>query len=249
MIGVQVYGSASNLASLERYGLKILEDARMDYKKAFSDLEIFLGEVFHEAAKEPKPWQIFDLYIDECRRTAGEKAVGNHLEKGFIPKLGYYIQYKYLPPESPRWLEMEGNIGIKVSFTDSYCPEREQFYNPAKELSAKLFEYAIKGYKEMFVKLDNQRSYKPKILRVPPKRIRFNPHFWRRWFYSLWGQPYEWGSFRWGEKKAEANERVYFFDNAPKNLNNSFMFNPRPILEAHGFTVKVLDDGMVEYYR
>lgn len=246
---MQVYGSASNLASLERYGLKILEDARMDYMEALSDLEVFLGDVFREAAKDPKPWQIFDLYIDECRRTAGEKAVENHLDQIFFSKLGYFIQYKYLPPDSPRWRQIESNIDIKVNYTDSYCPERGQYYNPAKELAAKLFEYAIKGYKEMIIKLDNENSYKPKLFRAHTKKIRINPHFWRKWFYGLWGQSYEWGSFRWGETRAEANETIYCLDNPPRLFEDTYLLNPQPILEAHGFMVKVSKDGEVEYFR
>lgn len=249
VIGMKLFGSAVNLTSIEKYGVKILEEAKMDYNNALSEAEVYLGEVFKGAAGKPQAWQIFDLEIDECRRTAGEKAVENHICKVFFTQLGYLIQDKYLPPDSPRWREIEGILGLKLDFAVYHSPENERSYVPAKVFAAKLFEYAIKGCDKIVIKWGNESGYKGKIFCAPPRKIKINPHFWRKWFYSLWGQNYEWGSFHVGEKMAEANEKVYYFDYPPQNVENRCVLNPGPVLEAHGFRVKVFENGRVEYWR
>jgi hypothetical protein len=231
---MKVFGSAPNLTSWENYGLSILEEAGMDYRKALAGAEIYLGEIFGDAACGPRPWQIFDLEIDECRRRGGEKAVSRHIYELFFARLGHYIQYRFLPPDSSKWRELEDWLRRELYVAMYNSPHVNQLPVSVRGLAAVLFEYAVKGQEEIVVE---------------GQKIKLNPHIWRKWFYGLWGQVYEWGCFRLDEKMAEANEKVYFFPCPPRRSGQEIVINPRPILEAHGFRVSISQQGKVEYWR
>lgn len=255
---MQVYGSSDNLSSFNRYGLKILEAAGMDYNKALSGAEIYLGEIFSDRVVERDAMQIFDPGIDRCRAHFGEKAVKARLNAYLGYELGRLVQKLYLPATSLKWREMEGMLGHKLDFTEYYSRLDQKKYCPAWELAANLFDCAIKGRQELaFNRIVaagacrnsglGEEVLVPRDLKKV--RIRINPHLWRKWFYSLWGQGYEWGYFVIGEKLAMADEHIYFFETPPQIINKRSFVPARDFLEAHGFKLSYGKDGRIEYWR
>ena len=255
---MQVYGSSENLSSFARYGLNILEDARMDYMTALSQVEIFLGEVFSAQASDKGIYQIFDTGIDKCRALYGEKAVKLRINAFLGHELGHMVQKIYLPAASPKWEEMERMLGVKFDFKEYHSRVDGKNYYPAQELAADLFDCALKGCQEIVVTqvIRTGNCYSKELqeeVLIPRQfkktRVKINPHLWRKWFYGLWGQQYEWGYFIINEKMAMANDHIYFFDLSPKIINKRSHVPARDLLEAHGFKVSFSNNGRVEYWR
>jgi|GEM_PF-6376936 len=255
---MQIYGSSENLSSFTRYGLSILEDARIDYLNALSRVEIFLGEIFSAQALHAGTYQIFDTGIDRCRSQYGERAVKERINSYFGHELGHMVQKIYLPGSSPKWEEMEKMLGHKIDFNEYYSRLDKKVYYPAQELAADLFDCALKGCGEITVKQIIKtgtcciKEIQEEVL-IPREfkkiRVKINPHLWRKWFYSLWEQPYEWGYFIINEKMAMANEHMYYFDSPPQTFGKKSYAPARDLLEAHGFKVSFFNNGRVEYWR
>lgn len=266
---MQVYGSSPDQVLFKRYGLKVLEKANMDYERALPRLEIYLGAVFCQEgagssqgekcrADIPCTDKIYDTEIDSYRELYGAKAVAARLDLYFCHEIGHMIQKNYLPLGSPYWGQLEGNLGFPLDFNLYYCKAHKRIYCMAYEVAATLFEYAIKGYTKIHVDQvrDAKKEYieetKTEALIVKERRsyeIKIKPHVWRKWFYHLWGQSYEWGSFRPSKKYAEANGIYYALDIPPRIVHQQSFAVPKTLLEAHGFTVQYYEDGTVEYWR
>lgn len=255
---MQVYGSSENLSSFTRYGLQVLEEAGMDYHKALPGVEIYLGEVFTERIAGEDVYQIYDTGIDMCRMLLGEKGVKTRINSFLGYELGVIIQKTYLPKDSPKWREIERMLGQRLDFNEYFSRLDEKKYCPAEETAASLFDGAIKGHKEFtFRKIVSSGSYYSQELeeevliprQVKNIRLKSNPHLWRKWFFNLWGQPYEWGYFIINEKMAMANEHIYYFDMPPQIINKRSFLPVRYFLEAHGFKVSYGKNGRVEYWR
>ena len=255
---MQVYGSSENLSSFTRYGLKILEEAKMDYNKALPGVEIYLGEVFSHKAADRGELQIFDTGIDRCRALSGEKAVKTRIHTYFGYELGVLVQKIYLPAASPKWQEMERMLGYKLDFNEYYSRLDKKRYYPARELAAHLFDCAIKGRQEITFNQIVAAETCPLTAReeevlIPRQlkkvRAKINPHLWRKWFYSLWGQGYEWGYFVINEKLAMAGEHIYYFETPPQLINKRCFVPVRDFLEAHDFMMSYGKNGRIEYWR
>ena len=255
---MQVYGSSQNLVSFREYGLKLLEEARMDYMKALPHVEIYLGAVFRSEAEVALVHQIFDTEIDTCRELCGEEGVKNRIKSYFFQELGHIIRQFYLPKESPRWEDLKKMLGYEPDFNEYYSRLTLQKYFPAGEMIAQLFDRAINGQRRITIKEVCSASlwYHPQLgreVKVPGQikhlRTNINPHLWRKWFYSLWGQEYEWGCFKVDEKTALADGLLYSFAVPPQVINRMNYVPVRELLEANGFKLSFDNDGRVEYWR
>ncbi len=114
---------------------------------------------------------------------------------------------------------------------------------PAPELVGQLLRHAVANDKEIVLTRLSKKG-KP-----ASEVVSFNPHVWRSWFYSLWGQTYEWGCIKVNCKTAEANGRYYQFSSAPQRSAETIIIPAQEILEAHNFCVVANDDGWSEYWR
>lgn len=255
---MQLYGTSQNISSFKNCGLKMLEEAKMNYHIALPQVEIYLGAVFREEAKHSEPYQFFDTEIDDYRELYGEKAVRARIFLNYGHELGHMVQRLYFPTGSPRWKEIEHMLGHTLDYNEYYCSTGRKKYCPAEEMAADLFDHALKGYREITLTQVSQFEYRffpelNKEVMVPTHynriKVSLNPHSWRKWFYALWGQDYEWGHFRIGEKEAVANGTTYVFEIPPQVIKRRSVVPPRALLEAHGFKVKFHDDGTVEYWR
>lgn len=230
---MRVYGSTPNRVSFFRYWLRLFEEAGLEYDKAFPDVEVYLGEVFRNSKSNVKMnegyYRIYLTEIDRYRQLYGEKAVKSLLQLNFGYEMAKVIRKKYLPQDSYRWQELEQMLGMRIDF-------------PADELLADLFDSAIKGYELIFVP-----AYIDSINKVD--RIRIKPHLCRQWFYSLWKQKYEWGMIKLGEKEAEANGQLYYFNVPPQNINKYNMVQIESFLAAQGYYYRIKEKGILEYWR
>ena len=255
---MQIYGSSQNVALFKKNILSVLEEAGMDYMKALPFLEVYLGAVFAEEARAAKNNEIFEMEMESYYELYGEKAVAAGLNLYFWRKLGWVIREYYLPGGSERWADMETLLGRKLDFKEYYCGDGRRIHIPAHELVEHLFRHAIAGEKEMvivqmagvkkqFVELLGREVLMPGL--VHNKVYKFNPHAWRKWFYGLWGQSYEWGCFQINQKTAEANGRYYHFNLPPQRINKVNVVSACELLEAHDYRVNISNDGKVEYWR
>lgn len=217
---MKIFGAGYNLSLFENHVLVILEEARLDYEKALPEVEVFLGEVFRQDALQAKPGEIFLPDADVYRREHGAKA-GTMLAKVFLDLLARIVRELYLPESSPRWLELEKLLGKALDYNWYHLPGEDSAYCPAVGAAEGLFVAALLGQTHQEL------------------NTRLNYHSWRHWFYSLWGQQYEWGCINNNERTAEANGILYQYT----------MIQPRQLLEAHGFKVVVHPGKTVEYWR
>lgn len=256
---MKIYGSSHNLTLFKKYGLSLLEEAKVDYIKALPDVEIYLGKVFTAEYAQKREKQIFDLEIDNCLYYQGEEAVGEHIRSYLIPTLGYVIQRKYFPICQAPWYELERLINQELDYKTYYCRKEKKRLCPAVEVSADLFQAAIYGHKEFIYKWVKEaeeeyvQELKEKVLNpitFAQKKVSINYHAVRRWFYNLWGQNYEWGSFTIGGRTAEADGYLYSFTVLPKMIEQRSMVSVGELLEAHGYKIKLNHKlKKVEYWR
>lgn len=198
---MQIFGSSPNQVAFIKYGLKLLEDAELDYKRALPNLEVYLGSEFKGKVFAGKN-KIVDYYIDEYRESYGQKAVEARFYLYFSREIGRIIKENYLPPDSPKWGELEKLLGLQLDFNRYYKYSDEsdkQIFCPAEECAISLFEHVLKEYKA-FCLLNVVEKAEKKIKgteqqiliakRIENLYIGINSRMWRKWFYSLWGQDY-----------------------------------------------------------
>ena len=255
---MRIYGSSQNVALFTKNILSVLEEAGMDYMKALPFLEIYLGTVFSDEASTAKDNQIFEMEMESYYELYGEKAVAAGLNLYFWQKLGRIVQKTYLPCGSARWGEMEMLLGRKLDFNEYYFGAGSEIYIPAVNLAIQLFRHTVAGEQEIvilqingskkeFIELLGREVLVPGL--VHKKALKLNPHAWRKWYYSLWGQVYEWGCFQINQKTAEANGKYYHFSLPPQRINKINVVPARELLEAHDYRVNISNDGKVEYWR
>lgn len=253
VVMMKIFGSSINIGSFKNHWLQLLDEAGLDYNKAFFDVEIYLGKIFEKEANDSKDelfesnnlkvcsYQIFITEIDNYRQWYGEKAVKALLRLYLGYELGAIIQKKYLPVDSIRWKEIEENIGIKFNFND-YCSKSTTNLCSSRDIIAELFDSAIKGHDVVYI----PRNY---TCTSRIEQIKINPHVWREWFYSLWDQGYDWGCIELGKKEAEANGYIYQFDIPPRKTRNGDIVLLGSFLKAHGFRYRYIKDDVMEYWR
>jgi len=255
---MQIFGSSHNQALFRKNILSVLEEAGMDYMKALPSVEVYLGAVFAPEAPLAKEEQIYETEMESYYELYGEKAVAASLKLYFWQKMGRIIQRKYLPPGSPKWEEVEGLLGRKLDFAEYYMKHVDIVYIPAVELIIQLFGHAIAGDKDMILLQmeDAEKQYVEALGRevlvcaqTRKKEYKLNPHAWRKWFYSLWGQSYEWGAFQLNHKTAEANGKYYQLSLPPRLIDTVSVLPAKDLLEAHDYRVCFGNNGKVEYWR
>ncbi|PKM89361.1 MAG: hypothetical protein CVU87_05530 [Firmicutes bacterium HGW-Firmicutes-12] len=253
---MQIYGSSQNIETFTKYGLKMLEDARMDYMKGLKQVEIFLGEVFRCEVDKGSVYQIFDTEIDKYRRLFGEEIIKVRIKSYLGRELGRIVQKIYLPKDSLLWLEMEKILGYKFDYTIYHSRINGNQYCPAEENAADIFDHAVNGSKRITLTQirEDLTCSKEVILskndnRLKRTKIAFDPHRWREWFYGLWGQKYEWGSFHIDDTKAIANGLLYFFETTPRVIDKVTFVPAKDFLEGHGFAISSNQKGKLEYWR
>ncbi len=255
---MQIFGSSQNMALFRKNILNVLEEAGMDCPKALPFLEIYLGAVFSAEAASAKDNQIFEMDMESYYELYGGKAVAASLNLYFWQKLGRIVQKNYLPPGSDRWEELEALLGHPLDFNEYYCGAEANLHIPAEELVIKLFRHAIFGDKEIvLVQMAEVRKQYVEMLKrevfvpgsVHKKEYQFNPHIWRKWFYGLWGQAYEWGCFQLNHKTAEANGKYYHFSLPPQLIDKTSFVPVKEFLEAHDFRIRYSEEGKVEYWK
>jgi len=198
---MQVFGDLSNKDFFKKYGLKLLEEADVDYEKAFSDLKICLGSLFSWGFYSGKNI-IVDGKMDKFHNAYGEEAAKEKFYNFFGHELGRIIRENYLPFESSKWQELQKMLGIKPDFTmyyDQFNKINQQIFCPAEIWVTELFNQILKGDSEVSLicvvkseleyveRLNNKVLVAVEIENVK-KNIAMNT--WRKWFYSLWGQEY-----------------------------------------------------------
>lgn len=198
---MQIFGTSLNQVAFIKYGLKLLEDAEVDYKRAFPNLEIYLGSVF-QAKVVPGKNKIIDYHIDEYRELYGQKAVEARFYLYFSREISRIIRENYLPSNSPRWGELGKLLGLELDFNRyyKYSDESEKnIFCPAEECVTGLFEYALKEYKAICLlnvvekeerKVDGSERQILIAKQIENLYVGIDPHMWRKWFYRLWGQDY-----------------------------------------------------------
>lgn len=251
---MQIYGSSQNIESFTKYGLKILIDARLDYMTALSETEVYLGEVFRTASEQDSPYKIFDTEIDKYRQLFGEELVKVRIKSYLGRELGRIIQKIYLPRDSARWQEMEHLLEYRLDYNTYHSRINGKSFCPAEENAADLFDHAISGSRQItllqisddHIAAEQNSDDEGQLKRT---RIVFDPHRWRAWFYSLWGQTYEWGGSNVEKSTAIANGLLYFFETPPQVNDKAVFVNVKDLLEAHGFVVTQTEKGKYEYWR
>ncbi|MDX9872914.1 MAG: hypothetical protein RBT41_10920 [Clostridia bacterium] len=252
---MQIYGSSQNIESFTKYGLKILIDARMDYMTALSQTEVYLGEVFRTQTDQDHPCKIFDTEIDKYRQLFGDELVKVRIKSYLGRELGRIIQKIYLPRDSERWQELEHILEYKLDYNTYHSRINGKSFCPAEENAADIFDHAINGSRQITLlqissdMISSEQTLPEEEGQLKRTRIAFDPHRWRTWFYSLWGQKYEWGSFNVEKSTAIADGLLYFFETPPQ-VNDKIVFVAvKDMLEAHGFVVNQTEKGKYEYWR
>lgn len=251
---MQIYGTSQNVEAFNKYGLRILVDAKMDYMKALKPVEVFLGEVFRSKVKDAGAYQLFDTEIDKYRRLHGESIIKTRIRSYIGRELGRMIQKIYLPRGSERWREMERILGYRLDYNDYHSRITGNQYCPAEENAADIFDHAVNGAQKITLIQINEYSSLAEVSsdqqdpQLKRKRISFDPHCWRQWFYGLWGQKYEWGFFNEDDNKGIANGLLHFFEKPPQVIDKVTFVPVRDLLEAHGFSINY-KKGRFEYWR
>lgn len=251
---MKVYGMSRDLKLFSKYGLRVLEEAGLDYMKGLAYVEIYLGQVFSSEAGKAGPYQIFDTKIDICRQLFGEKAVKIRINSYLGRELGHMVQKFYLPKGSSHWQEIERMLGFKLDYNVYYSRISGKRFCLAEETVANLFDHAINGCNKITLTRlvaeeqaeEETQAEKPQF---KPVTVFINPHLWRKWFYRLWNQNYEWGCFCLNEDKALANGFLYSFPASVKVINNIPFVPAKELLEAHGFKIVLDNQGKVEYWK
>lgn len=241
---MQLYGSSLNQALFKKYGLSILDYARMDIERALPGLQVFLGAIFTSEPEVDKtqPVQSFGadhLYfsqIEKIYEVSGEKGLAAHFEQNLCREIGWMVQRAYMPPNSVKWREIEALLNVNLN-AEEHC-------TMAGCAVAELFSQALKLKEEYCFTRPAAADREAETI-----KRRIDPHLWRMWFYQLWGQPYDWGRFRMRERVGEVNGEDYFFDLPPRLIHQRSFISAKPFLEAHGYQVVFHNNGSVEYWR
>jgi len=166
------------------------------------------------------------------------------LAQVFFVLLGKMVREVYLPDNSIHWVEIEKQLGIALDFNRYRLIEEEEPYCPAVEIAASLFTAALQG-KSYFEVSRVVQEAEP----AGSVKININYHSWRRWFYSLWDQSYEWGRITIKKSTAEANGKLYQHIQLPRWNGEDAIIQSRQLLEAHDFKVVIHPGQFVEYWR
>lgn len=253
---LKVFGAGYNLSLFENHISVVLKRARFDCEKALPMMEVFLGEVFREDSLQAKPGEIFIPDADEYRNKYGGQA-GDILAQIFFVLLGKMVREHYLPTNSPHWVELEKQLGIALDYNRYRLSGEENLYCPAVEAAVGIFIAALLGQNQVELIRVVQET-EPSGLVTPggglpvvktSERISINYHSWRCWFYSLWGQRYEWGRFSINERIAEANGKLYQYAQPPRWDGEDAVIQPGQLLEAHDFKVVIHPGQIIEYWR
>lgn len=234
---MKIYGASYNLSLFEKHVVPIMEEARFFFDKALPFVEIYLGEIFREDALNAKRGEIFVVDIDEYIRK-NKKNAGVELAQDFFRELGRVIRDYYLPAGCKQWVEFEKILQRTLDHDLQQLPGRGKYTSQAFEVAADLFIAALLG-KTVFELKQGAET----------EQIAMDFHRWRRWFYNLWGQTYEWGSFTIDERTAEANGILYEYVMPPSIIGETALIQPCQLLEAHGFIVVQHSGNRIEYWR
>lgn len=241
---MQIYGSSLNQALFKRYGLTILDRARMNVERALPGLQVFLGTIFTSEPQVDKEQAVQSfgsdhLYFGQMEwvfEEYGEKGIAAHFDRYLCREIGLMVQRAYMPPASVKWKETESLLNANLDY--------ERQYNLACLTVAELFSQALKLQEEFSFTRQAQADQETETV-----NRKIDPHLWRMWFYQLWGQHYDWGRFRMRDKVGEVNGEDYFFDLPPRLIHQRSFISAKPFLEAHGYQVIFHNNGAVEYWR
>lgn len=231
-----IVGSKQNVDDFKKFGLKYFIDAGMDYEKVLEDAEIFVGEDANpdkELAEQNanarrnhfgKPNKLVFPEMDFYRNFMGDRGVAASLMVA-PHEVGHYIQNKYFPIGHPKWKEIEEELNLKIEYNTFYDSYQNKWNNGALEFAANLFACAIK--------LESDICYFDKNKELT---FEIDPHFWRKWFFALWGQKYHSKTI-----EIQIDNKDYYINGVKNTFNVSpTIFNGRTMLELRDLLINVL---------
>lgn len=230
-----LHGTIQNKKAILDHALPMLGNMNIDI--TLDNLNIYLGQEYN-----PMPQHQFMYYyhpntlafpnIDLMRSVAGERGVQSQLTQFFLHELGHYLQDKYFPLHHRLWREIEDELGLTLDYRLHWDINIHKYNTPAIEFAANLFRAAMRLDNGLTMMRVTKERHQGRLIaeNVEIINVPINPHFWRAWWYKLWGQSYMNVELWIGKKEYAVNGVKKSFDVAPTIMSGRTMLELRDLL-------------------